>query len=95
MPNVTSIFNKHNKTSLDPHANTSKTTCNFINKEKCPLLGKCITNNIKYKGILMSNEDTYQDKIFIVSAKLKSHNNMQTTENISSMTCIKMTQTFE
>ena len=49
MPNVKSIINKHNKTVLDPPTNNSKITCNCINKEKCPLQEKDLTDNIMYK----------------------------------------------
>ena len=64
MPNVKSIINKHNKTVLDPPTNNSERTCNCINKEKCPLLEKCLTNNIMYKATLTSNQDNYQPKIY-------------------------------
>ena len=63
MPNVKSIITKHNKTVLDPPTNNSETTCNCINKEKCPLQEKCLTSNIMHKGTLTSNQDNYQHKI--------------------------------
>ena len=50
MPNVKSIIKKHNKTVPNPPTNTSERTCNCINKEKCPLQEKCLTNNI-YKQL--------------------------------------------
>ena len=52
MPNVKSIINKRNKTVLDPPTNTSERTCN------------CINIDIIYKAILISNQDTYQHKIY-------------------------------
>ena len=73
MPNVKSIINKHNKTVLDRPTNTNKKACNCINKEKCPLQEKCLTNNIMYKATLASNQDTYQNKIYygITETKFK------------------------
>ena len=59
MPNVKSVINKHNETTLDPLTNTSERTCNCINKAKCPLQEKCLTNNIMYKATLTSNQDNY------------------------------------
>ena len=50
MPNVKSIIQKQNKIVLNPPTNTTKKTCNCINKEKCPLLQKCLTKNIMYKA---------------------------------------------
>ena len=73
MPNVKSIINKHNKTVLDPATNNSERTCNCINKEKCPLQEKCLSNNIMYKATLTSNQDNYQHKIYygITETKFK------------------------
>ena len=73
MPNVKSIIKKHNKTVLDPPTNNSERTCNCINKEKCPLQEKCLTNNIMYKATLTSNQDNYQHKIYygITETKFK------------------------
>ena len=73
MPNVKSIINKHRKTVLDPPTNNSELTCNCINKEKCPLQAKCLTNNIMYKATLTSNQDNYQHKIYygITETKFK------------------------
>ena len=64
MPNAKLIINKHNKTVLDPPINNIGRTCNCINKEKCPLQEKCLTNNIMYKATLTSNQDNYQHKIY-------------------------------
>ena len=71
MPNVKSIINKHNKTVLDPPTNNSERTCNCINREKCPLQQKCLTNNIMYKATLTSNQDNYQHKICYDITKTK------------------------
>ena len=73
MPNVKSIINKHRKTVLDPPTNNSELTCNYINKEKCPLQAKCLTNNIMHKATLTSNQDNYQHKIYygITETKFK------------------------
>ena len=49
MSNIKSIINKHNKTVLDPTTNNSERNCNCINKEKCRLQEKCLTN-IMYKA---------------------------------------------
>ena len=51
MPNV-----KHNKTVLDTPTNTSERTCNCINKGKCLLQEKCLTNfNIKSRHLPTQN----------------------------------------
>ena len=73
MPNVKSIINKHNKTVLDPPTNNSERTCNCIEKEKCPLQEKFLSNNIMYKATLTSNQDNYQHKIYygITETKFK------------------------
>ena len=71
MPNIKSIINKHNTTLLDPLTNTCERTCNCINKEKCPLQEKRLTNNITYKATLTSNQDNYQHKIYYGIAKTK------------------------
>ena len=71
MPNVKSIINEHNKTALGPPTNTSERTCNCINKEKCSLQEKCLTNNIMYKATLTSNQDNYQHKIYYGTTKTK------------------------
>ena len=64
MPNVKSIINKHNKTVLDPPANTSEKTCSCMNKEKCVLQEKWLINNMMCKATLISNQiNTYQHKI--------------------------------
>ena len=77
MPNVNSIVSKHNKTDLDPPTNNSERTCNCINKEKCPLQEKCLTN--MYDATLTSNQDTCQHKIYLASPKPNSNNYIQTT----------------
>ena len=71
MPNVKSIIQKHNKIVLNPPTNTTKKTCNCINKEKCPLLQKCLTKNIMYKATWTSSQDTYQHKIYYGITKTK------------------------
>ena len=73
MPNVKLIINEYNKTVLDPATNTSERTCDCINKEKCPLQEKCLTNNIMYNATLTSNQDNYQHKIYysIIETKFK------------------------
>ena len=81
MPNVKSIINKHNKIVLDPPTNNSEGTCNCINREKCPLQQKCLTNNIMYKATLTSNQDNYQHKIYYGITKTKF--NLQYENHIS------------
>ena len=73
MANVKSIINKHNKTVLDPPTSNSERTCNCINREKCPLQQKCLTNNIMYKATITSNQDNYHHKIYygITETKFK------------------------
>ena len=71
--NVKLIISKHNKTVLDPLINSRERTCNCVSKEKCPLQGKCLTSNFKYKVPLTLNRDTYKHKIYygITETKFK------------------------
>ena len=73
MPNVNSIVSKHNKTDLDPPTNNSERTCNCINKEKCPLQEKCLTN--MYNATLTPANTKY----ILASPKPNSNNYIQTT----------------
>ena len=49
-----------------------------------------LTNNM-YKATLSSNQDTYNTKYIIISPKPDSNNDMQTTQNPSSIGRIKGT----
>ena len=64
MSTVKFIIKKHNKTVLHLRTNTNERTCSCINKEKCPLQEKCLTNNVMYKATLTSIQNTYQHKVY-------------------------------
>ena len=70
MPDVKWIINKRNKTVLNPCTSTSERTCNCVNKEKCPLQEKYLTNNM-YKATSTSDQDNYQHKICYDITKTK------------------------
>ena len=88
MPDVKWIINKRNKTVLNPSTSTSERTFNCVNKEKCPLQEKYLTNNM-YKATSTSDQDNYQHKI--ASPKPNSNSDMQTTQNPSGMRSIEAT----
>ena len=49
-------------------------TCNCINKSKCPLNNKCLSNNVLYKANITSESENYRNKIYygISETKFKS-----------------------
>ena len=67
MPNI------HKKvTKAKPSAQAR--TCNCINKSKCPLNNKCLSNNVLYKANITSESENYRNKIYygISETKFKS-----------------------
>ena len=69
-----SRININNKkvTKAKPSAQTR--TYNGINKLKCPLNNKCLSNNILYKANITSESENYRNKIYcgISETKFKS-----------------------
>ena len=74
MPNMTSRINIHNKIMTKAQPSGQAGTCNCINKFKCPLNNKCLSNNVLYKAIATSKADNYRNKIYygISETKFKS-----------------------
>ena len=62
MPNMKNIINTHNKKIINPSKDIAK-TCNCIRRHKCPLNGKCLTNNVLYKASISLNEENSKAKI--------------------------------
>ena len=50
MPNMKLTINIHNKTVANPQPSVQARTCNCINKSKCPLNNKCLSNNVLCKA---------------------------------------------
>ena len=71
MPNIKSRINIHNKkvTKAKPSAQTR--TCKCINKLKCPLNNKCLSNNVLYKANITSESENYRNKIYYGMSETK------------------------
>ena len=69
-----SRINIHNKkvTKAKPSAETR--TCNCVNKPKCPLNNKCLSNDVLYKANITSESENYRNKVYcgISETKFKS-----------------------
>ena len=74
MPNMKSRINIHNKTATKTQPSAQARTCNCINKSKCPLNNKYLSNNILYKENLTLKTENYESKIYcgISETKFKS-----------------------
>ena len=74
MPNMKSRINIHNKTVTNAQPSAQARTCNCINKSKCPLNSKCLSNNVLYKANVTSKTENYRNKIYygISETKFKS-----------------------
>ena len=73
MPNMKSRINIHNKKVTKAKPSAQARTCNCINKSKCPLNNKCLSNNVLYKANITSASENYRNKIYhgISETKLK------------------------
>ena len=59
-----SRINIHNKTVTKARISAQARTCNCINKSKCPLNNKCLSNNVLYKANITSTTENYRNKIY-------------------------------
>ena len=64
MPNMKSRTNIHNKKVTKAKSSAQARTCNYINKSKCPLNNKCLSNNVLYKANVTSTSENYRNKIY-------------------------------
>ena len=64
MPNMKSRINIHNKKVTKAKPSAQARTCNCINKSKCPLNNKCLSNNVLYKANITSTSENYRNKIY-------------------------------
>ena len=64
----------HNKKATKAKPSTQARTCNCINKSKCPLNDKCLSDNVLYKANITSTSENYRNKIYdgISETKFKS-----------------------
>ena len=59
-----SRINIHNKTVTKAQPSAQARTYNFINKSKCPLKNKCLSNNVLYKANVTQKTENYRNKIY-------------------------------
>ena len=64
LSNMKTIINSHNHKVTNPKTITKDTTCNCVDKAKCPLSQKCLVNNIIYKTVSTSTNPHYKEKIY-------------------------------
>ena len=62
--NMKSRINIHNKTVTNPQPSAQTRTCNCINKSKCPLNNKCLSNSVLYRTNITSTTENYRNKIY-------------------------------
>ena len=74
MPNMKSRTNIHNKKVTKAKPSAQARTCNYINKSKCPLNNKCLSNKVVCKANITSASKNYRNKIYngISDTKFKS-----------------------
>ena len=74
MPNMKSRINIHNKKVTKAKSSAQARTWNCINKSKCPLNNKCLSNSGLYKANITSALENYWNKIYcgISETKFKS-----------------------
>ena len=64
--NIKKIINSHNQKVLSQKdVNSVDKECNCVHKEKCPLNGKCLIQNIVYGATITSNEPNYKEKLYL------------------------------
>ena len=71
MPNMKSRINIHNKKVTKAKPSAQARTCNCINKSKCPLNNKCLSNNVLYKANITSTSENYRNKIYYSISETK------------------------
>ena len=74
MPNMKSRINIHNKKVTKAKPSAQARTCNYINKSKCPLNNKCLSNNFLYQANITSTTQNYRNTLYynISATKFKS-----------------------
>ena len=74
MANMKSRINIHNKTVTKAQPSAQTRACNCINKSKCPLNNKFVSNNVLCKANITSTTENYRNKIYcgISETKFKS-----------------------
>ena len=65
MPNLKSVIDMHNKSTLAKEQNESSTpkssNCNCRKKDDCPLEGKCLTESVIYQATVIRSDTTKQE----------------------------------
>ena len=78
-----SRINIHNKKVTKAKPSAQARTCNCINKSKCPLNNKCLSNNVLYKANITSESERITEiKFTMVSVRPSSSHDTQTIKNL-------------
>ena len=72
MPSMKSRINIRNKKVTKAKPSAQASTCKCINKSKCPLNNKCLSNNVLYKANITSTSQNYRNKIYYGISETKS-----------------------
>ena len=95
MPNMNSRINIHNKKVTKAKPSAQARTCNCINKSKCPLNNKFLSNSVLYKANITSTTENYKNKIYYgISETTSSSHDRQTIENLLKTENTKQTLNF-
>ena len=94
MPNMKSRINIHNKKVTKAKPSVQARTYNCINKSKCPLNNKCLSNNVLYKANVIRGQRITEIKITTASVRLSSSHDTQTIENLLKTEITKLTLNF-
>ena len=74
MPNIKSTIKIHNKKVTKAKPLAQARTYNYINKSKCSLNNRCLSNNVLFKANITSTTENYRNIIYcsISETKFKS-----------------------
>ena len=89
-----SRINIHNKKVAKAKPSAQTRTCNCINKLKCPLNNKCLSNNVLYKANITSSQRITEIKFTTASVRPSSSHDTQTIENLLKTENTKQTLNF-
>ena len=84
--NIKTIINFHNEEILFSKKSTWQRTCNYLNKDTCPLDQKCLTTNIVYKAKVTPSNRSYQEKFYFGSCEttfIKQFSNHKKSFNLN------------
>ena len=88
LKNTKNILNNHNSKKLDERIFSCR-TCICSNKNKCPLHGKCLHQNIVFEGLITSTQPHF---LILVLCKRPLDNVALATSNLSMTNTMKKIQ---